>query len=88
MGYIVLSKDEFSDTWTRQDVGDVDDAKVVILGLLQSGKEVKLTTPVDYELRLTVRESKESKTPPSSAPPPEKDKGRQESKVEAEPDKT
>lgn len=56
MNYIILTKDEFSDMWRRQDAGDKGAAKRLLLEELTTGRQPILAIEVPFDLQLNVGE--------------------------------
>lgn len=56
MDYQIWIKEEFGDTWSRVDAGDLGAAKREILVASKAGKEAILTVEVPFSLELKVGE--------------------------------
>jgi len=56
MDYQVWIKDQYGDSWSREDAGDAGSAKRLILAASKEGKEVVLTVEVPFSLELKVGE--------------------------------
>lgn len=54
MDYTIWTKEEFGDSWKRQDAGDKGAAKRLILEEMKSGREPILTVEVPFDLKLEV----------------------------------
>jgi len=92
MDYQVWIKDEYGDTWTKVDCGDLPAAKRELDKAVRAGREPILTQELPYELSIKVGEpgtetpklkvvKKEPETKVEEAPKDEADQGK------AEPDK-
>ena len=81
MDYQIWKKDEFGDTWNREDCGDKEAAMRAILAARQAGKEVVMTIEVPFELKIELGEPGEEKKPPKvPKKKPDEDKSTQEDK--------
>lgn len=56
MDYQVWVKDQFGDTWGREDVGDLGAAKRSIMAAMKLGNDAVLTIEVPFSLELKVGE--------------------------------
>lgn len=54
MDYTIWTKEEFGDTWKRQDAGDEQAAKRIILEEMKQGREPVLTVEIPFNLKLEV----------------------------------
>ena len=90
MDYQVWSKDEFGDTYTKVDCGDLDAARREIDAAVRKGGEPILTIEVPYELNIKVsavgtealklpKPKKEPETKREEAAGSEADQGKPES---------
>ena len=67
MDYQVWTKDEYGDTYTKVDCGDLEAAKREIDKAVRSGREPILTIEVPYELSIKTGEVGTETKPPTSA---------------------
>jgi len=56
MEYQVWKKDEFGDTWTKTDCGDIAAAKREVLSAAKEAKEAVLTVAIPFTVQLKVGE--------------------------------
>jgi len=66
MGYIVWSKEQYAETWTRTDCADEAAVRAEVLRLLKQAGEVVVTLPIEYEV--TVQLGGRMVEPPEERP--------------------
>lgn len=85
MDYQVWTKAEYGTEWSREECGDIEAAKRIILSARQQGKEVTLTVEVPFELLITVGDpGGEPKTPKETKRKTHKDQIEEAIKSEAD----